>query len=271
VPVALMFVLRPLRPARPDAALGRAAQAMALQLIAEANPALAAVLHNESAARPLTVTPPLNPDGQTPTIVTPDHTYGLRLALAGAELERLAAQWEAHPPQQLAFGDVAWQVEQVTSNGVQHPWAGRAGYSELVAAGVAAEEARVRRWALEFAAPVTFRRKGMNMPLPLPELVFGSLLDRWNATAPLPLPGELREYAAEQVAVERLELRSVRMVGKGGVPQIGAVGRCSYVLAGKDTSMAGIIETLCRAAFYSGVGAGTTRGMGLTRLVSTSR
>ena len=122
------------------------------------------------------------------------------------------------------------------------------------------------RWALEFASPVTFRQRGLNQPLPLPELVFGSLLDKWNALAPLPLPDEIRGFVAEHVAISGLDLRSVMVPIKGGALQIGAVGRCAYTIARGDHAWAGALDLLARFAFYSGVGAGAARGFGQARL-----
>ena len=122
------------------------------------------------------------------------------------------------------------------------------------------------RWELEFTTPVTFRQGGKNQPLPTADLVFGSLLERWNANAPMPLPPTLREAVATQVAVSRVDLRSVALPTKGNGLQIGVIGSCGYTLVGRDRSWVGALDLLSRFAFYSGIGAGTTRGFGMARL-----
>ncbi len=127
-----------------------------------------------------------------------------------------------------------------------------------------------RRWALEFISPVTFRHERTNHPLPLPELVFGSLLDKWNALAPLPLPSELHAVAAGLV-VSNFELRSLAVPTKGGALQIGAVGRCAYSAVQQNVAWLAEIDLLARFAFYGGVGAGTARGFGQTRLIAAER
>jgi CRISPR-associated endoribonuclease Cas6 len=107
-----------------------------------------------------------------------------------------------------------------------------------------------------------FRQRNRCLPLPAPELVFGSLLERWNVLAPLPLVEEAREFAARSLVVNDFELRSVASAGKGGVPQIGAVGVCSYTATSRDPYLERCLDVLARFAAYSGVGAGTARGFG---------
>ncbi|GAB4180002.1 MAG: CRISPR-associated endoribonuclease Cas6 [Roseiflexaceae bacterium] len=265
MPIALIWKLRPRQAARLNPTLGRAAHAAILDLIHSISPAIADQLHAESQVRPLMVTPPLLSNSEPPVQVNPDQTYHLRVAMIEPSLESIAAHWEAAPPEQIRFGGATWEVELITSQASVHPWAGRASYAELIAAG-----ADQRRWLFELAAPVTFRRKGKSMPLPMPELVFGSLLDRWNTYAPLQFPEDVRHQIVEHVGVGRVELRSIAGITKGGIPQIGSVGTIGYNVAQEEDLLAGMIETLARFAFYSGVGAGTARGFGLVRLVLAS-
>jgi CRISPR-associated endoribonuclease Cas6 len=155
----------------------------------------------------------------------------------------------------------------VTAEARAHPWAGSAGFDALLGAAMRdVAGGAPGRWTLEFATPVTFRQGGRNQPLPLPELVFGSLLDRWNALAPLPLPDETRRFVAEALAISRFELRSTAVATRGGALQIGALGRCTYVATSHDRYGLACVTALARFAFYSGVGAGTARGFGQARL-----
>ena len=99
------------------------------------------------------------------------------------------------------------------------------------------------------------------MPLPLPELVFGSLLQRWNAFAPLTLPEEVRRYAQECLAVSRYRLQT-RMLQFGAAMSVGFVGQCQYTALVWDAYWLRAIALLAAYAFYSGVGIRTTVGMG---------
>ena len=104
------------------------------------------------------------------------------------------------------------------------------------------------------------------MPLPLPDLVLKSLLARWSQFAPLQLPPEIDELLPRILAISRFELRSAAQIGKGGVPQIGSLGRCTYTALEPLSDLCVCAEILLQFAQYSGIGAGTVRGMGMVRL-----
>ena len=268
MPTALMLTLRPTVAACVQASLGRAAHAAILAQIAAADPALAARLHSENSIKPLTVSNIMGLAGRGGRAqVTPAETYGLRVTLLCDTIEALARDWTAEALGTLTLDSVAWRVEDLSADAAVHPWAGRASYESLVAAALHRSGMPPRRWTLEFASPITFRRGPVNQPLPLPGLVFGSLLDKWNAFAPLPLPSELRETIADLV-VSSFELRSLVTPTKGGALQIGAIGRCGYSAVAPHSAWLAGIDLLARFAFYSGVGAGTARGFGQTRLLT---
>jgi CRISPR-associated endoribonuclease Cas6 len=269
MPTACIFTLRPEVAAPISPAIGRAAHAAVLGLIGAADPALAARVHADERVKPLTVAPLGELDGRGPRpAVAPARAYDLRVTLLAPALEALADGWAPATVPRLSFDGIAWRVERVTADAGAHPWAGRAGFDELLASAMR-DTARggAGRWTLEFVTPVTFRQGGRNQPLPLPELVFGSLLDRWNALAPLPLPDETRQFVAEALAVSRFDLRSAVVPAKGGAIQIGAIGRCVYAATSRDRYGLACVEALARFAFYSGVGAGTARGFGQARLL----
>jgi CRISPR-associated endoribonuclease Cas6 len=267
MPTALIFTLRPVARAVVEGSLGRATHAALLALIADRDPALAAALHAEQRVRPLTVSPILGLETGPSAVTNPARRYWLRATLLNTRLEHLSAEWATTAPGQLAIGGVLWQVEQVTSSSAAHQWAGTIAYEQLMADVLRQGGTRgPARWRFEFATPVMFRQRSRCLPLPEPALVFGSLLDRWNALAPLPLPPEVREFAETALVVNNFALNSVAVAGKGGVPQIGAVGSCCYTVTTRDRHLETCIEVLARWAFYSGVGAGTARGFGQTRL-----
>jgi CRISPR-associated endoribonuclease Cas6 len=269
MPTACIFTMRPEAATTVSPAISRAAHAAVLGLINAADAALAARIHADEHVKPLTVAPLGGLDGRgQPIAVSPTHDYDLRVTLLAPALETLAEGWApAALPRILLDGD-AWRVERVTADEGAHPWAGRATFEALLATALrAAAHDEIGRWTLEFVTPVTFRQCKRNQPLPLPELVFGSLLDRWNALAPLPLPEEIRQFIHEALAVSRFELRSAGVPTKGGALQIGSVGRCTYIATSRDRYGLACVEALARFAFYSGVGAGTTRGFGQARLL----
>ena len=270
MPIALIYTLRPQQPVRVPMSLGRAAHAMILAMINHERPEIAARLHSANELRPLTVSNPLGLVGPGATVwLEPERHYRLRVTTLNDELEHLAQSWLAAPPKQISLGGATWEVERVTARTRDDPWTGRTTYASLLGEAFQRAEDGPGRWTLEFASPVSFRQRGMCQPLPLPELVFGSLLERWNAMAPVPLPNEVRCYAAEALIVSRFDLHSAVEVSKGGNPQVGVVGRCTYIAREHDPTLASCIEALTRFALYSGVGAGTARGLGQTRIIAS--
>jgi CRISPR-associated endoribonuclease Cas6 len=264
MPTALVFTIRPHRPATVAASLGGATHAAILDQIAALDRPLATQLHSPQGVRPLTVSSVLGlAQGGVHARVTPERTYHLRVTFLSAALESVAGQWAARPFGHLSLGGVLWQVEHVASTPTQHPWADSESYETLLA-NARRGEARpgAPRWAFQFATPVMFRQRHRCLPLPAPELVFGSLLERWNALAPLPLTEDVRTFAATSLVVNDFDLQSKAVAGKGGVPQIGAVGSCTYTVTRRDPYLESCVAILARFALYSGVGAGTARGFG---------
>jgi CRISPR-associated endoribonuclease Cas6 len=271
MPIALILTVYPQEQVRVVPHLNRATHAALLRLIAEADADLAQRLHDDDRSKPFTVSnvlglPTATPRG-TPVTVTPEQRYELRITLLTHELEALAQRWTPERIGTLDLDGTAWQVERICRTAEEHAWAGTMPYEELVGVVLRCVEQPPTRWALEFAAPVTFRQRGMNQPFPTPDLVFGSLLDKWNATAPLVLPDEVRRFAQECLATSHLNLRSVAEPTKGRALQVGSVGRCTYVATNRDRYWLSCIEVLAHFAFYSGVGAGTARGLGRARLL----
>ena len=266
MPSAIVYTLRPLVATEVPSSLGRATHAAVLRLIHAADPAIAARLHDDEGLKPLTVS---NVGGLSQSRFSradPARTYTLRVTLLTPELETLAQAWT---PEALAVLDLdghGWRVEARATHAEEHPWAGSASYEQLAAPLLERPAELPTRWELLFAAPVTFRRRGVNMPLPMPELVFGSLLEKWNAFAPLALPEEVRRYAEECLAISRYELRTAAGPTSGGALQIGALGRCTYLSVNRDRYWQACITTLAHFAYYSGIGAGTARGFGQARL-----
>ncbi|MFQ3663479.1 MAG: CRISPR system precrRNA processing endoribonuclease RAMP protein Cas6 [Chloroflexaceae bacterium] len=267
MPLAIVYTISPLRAGSVPSSLGRATHAAFLRLIRDADADLAGRLHDDEGVKPLTVSNVGGLGSGRLSDVAPDRRYTLRVTLLSEELERMATAWTPEALGELDLDGQPWRVLARATRGDEDPWAGAASYEELAALLLERPGSLPSRWDLSFNSPVTFRRRGMNMPLPLPELVFGSLLDKWNAFAPLALPEEVRRYAEECLAISRYDLRTVASPTSGGALQIGAVGRCSYIATTGDRYWRAVVTTLARLAFYSGVGAGATRGFGQARLL----
>lgn len=272
--LALTLILEPTPAAAGSPApawWGRAAHALWLDVIAQADPALAQALHDGSDLRPYTLSNLMGrfPQGR----IAGDTLYRLRITTLQSDLSDLLARAVTRGP--LTPGETvtldyhAFQVYAVEWE--EGEWTGQADYTDLAAAILARGEAPPKRLTLRFASPTAFRSRGRHVPVPLPDLVFNSLQRRWNAFAPMAFPDEIRRYAEECLAISRYNLhtRTVPMKNQGKRP--GAVGEASYVSICYDRYWMSIIHALAAFARFSGVGAGVTLGMGQVRLENNKR
>ncbi|MGQ9492671.1 MAG: CRISPR system precrRNA processing endoribonuclease RAMP protein Cas6 [Anaerolineae bacterium] len=255
---------------------GRAAQALLLDWVRERDAAQAATLHESSAARPYTASDLYREESHRRVrVVQAGERYWLRFTALSAPLSQLLLEMAADlPGKAIELGGAVFNVQSVTSAATAHPWAGHSSYSELAQAHFLSAANPPRRLTLTFASPTAFHRtapssptqrgeeaKQVTVPLPLPELVFGSLLMRWNAFAPLILPDEVRRYAQECLAVSRYRLQT-HMVRFGEAMSVGFTGQCQYTALVWDPYWLRALQLLASHAFYSGVGLHTTVGMG---------
>lgn len=200
-------------------------------------------LHDQQSLKPFTVS------------VGPQRPPFLRLTFLNDDLyARLSPHLYPLAGRSVRFGATSARVTAVLQEG--HPWAALSTYGRLFQGDSQGDV------SLRFATPTFFRRQGQNYALPEPGLVFGSLLSRWNAYAPLPVPAEL-EQALPQLTFKYFNLRTRTIAGH--TPTAGALGRATYHLPGASEEQRRWLSALGRFAFYSGVGAKTTLGFGQVR------
>jgi CRISPR-associated endoribonuclease Cas6 len=250
---------------------GRAAQALVLKVIGEADPDLAAKLHDGDGVRPMTVS---NLLGRfTKRCPLESETYTLRITGLQADVSARLLE-AAQPGGALGTGAVVeldwlkFNILGAASDPAQQPWAGTNSFTGLAGARLVEPQPR-RSFTFQFASPTGFHSKERTQPLPLPELVFGSLLQRWNAFAPLAFPDEARRFAEECLAVSRFELRSRAVAMQEGSLRLGCVGQVTYTALNADRYWLNMLHALAAYALYSGVGVRTGTGLGQVRAVET--
>jgi CRISPR-associated endoribonuclease Cas6 len=271
--LSLVLHLRPLKApngAVPPAWWGRAAQALLLDAVRSTDPALAERIHGDGDTRPYTVSTLIGPS--TRAGLSPENGYRLRMTAfredVAAVLAGAAAEGRLSVSREIELDHLPFRIEAAHGRSGEDPWAAGATYRELGGPFLLANEQPDRRVTLRFTSPTTFKSQGKHVPLPLPELVFGSLLERWNACAPIALPDELKRYAAECLVVSRYRLSSRMVEVKGGGRRVGAVGQATYVTLNYDRYWMSLVQTLARFALFSGIGAGTTMGLGQARMLA---
>ena len=260
----LLSLVLALRPENAEGSVsgwqGRAAHALFLKAVSAVDPALAERLHEGSEARPFTTSSLLGSPRKGDCAL---RFTGLTAEVSAALLQTClpGGLLEVGAPVQLDQAN--FQVASAHTYSEEHPAAGQASYAALAAAGLSAEPPR--KLTLRFFSPTGFRSAGRHQPLPLPELVFGSLLERWNAFSPVAFPAEARRYAAECVSISRFDLSSRALPGKEGGLRIGCVGQAEYTALTYDRYWQGVLAALAAFARFAGVGANTTTGSGQCR------
>ena len=252
--------------------LGRANYAEMLGHLSRLDAALGSAIHDGDGPKPLTCSGILN--GKANREGLPIHAgepYYLRVtglrpevsaALVRCLLESPPASWHLHGH--------TFDFVHATAEAQAHGWAGRSTFEGLAAARMLAAEQPPRRATLDFASPTAFKSGGITVAIPTPDLVFGSLVDRWNAFSPVVLSPEVRRFGAEKVVVSRYKLESRPVAQKSSTQgqnalRIGGVGSVTYTALGGDRYWLSTLQMLADFALYSGVGVQTANGMGQTR------
>jgi len=252
-----------------DAAISRThgyqAYALFLQLIGQAAPEFARHLHDLPTTKPFTLSPLSGRFERQEGLVLLRHgqPYQMRLTLLGDDIFARTLDALARSPSDgsLRLESAALRLSRVVTVRGKAEGVACSSFRALLAG---AEPQR--RLAIRFLSPTVFRSAGKrNVNLPLPGLVFGSLLSRWNEFSSVAMPERLREVAANDVLIARYDIET-RVMDFGSYKEIGFVGEAEYECPPEvDDETCQLLSALADFALYSGVGAKTTMGMGQAR------
>lgn len=188
----------------------------------------------------------------------PEETY--RLTLCGLQAGSSKAIAELDLGDTLEFLGARFQVsdrqDQTTS------------YENLYTQLVANEPEPLRKFALDFLTPTAFAQNRTHLPLPIPNLMFRSWLDRWNHFAPVYLGSEdLITYLTNYITVSRHHIRtSIIPIYQGQC--IGFTGKVTLQAIGKaDPLLANVAHLLVQYANFAGTGIKTRLSMGQTNIL----
>jgi len=246
--------------------LGRANHAAFLRLVSRAEPSLGAQLHEPNQERPFTCSSLWGARrvGQSLQL-TPDKAVSVRFTALTAQLSAILQEVADSPPSHLDYDGTPLLIQRATVDSAADPWAGQVSYEALAARYLLPGEPGVPHAELSFASPTAFRSGGHTLPVPLPHLVYGGLVHKWNTFAPVAVSDDMRRYAKECLAMSRYKLSTRALPAKGRPAQIGCVGWCRYVATNRDRYWLGVFQMLTDFAFFAGVGYQTAVGMGQVR------
>ena len=232
----------------------------------------------QSARPPYTISPLLydheEVHGRDVTIVDGDRTWFRVTGLnegASAFLLEMAQQterWElASCGRKARFRINRWKT--LPS---EHPWAGRIALDDLWQSAWLAMQREPDRIWLDFLTPTGFPVEPGHWPawshLPLPELVFGSLLRKQRELASAlgePPGGGSAVQSVAALGEYKGESRALNFGGHDSLER-GFLGTCEYVIRPEAPRVEVFwLHLLAALAFYCGVGTKTSWGMGVTR------
>ena len=278
---AFVINLRVTRPLSIRQHMGRAGQQLCLAIMQDVDPLLSEEQHRPNQTKAYSVSGLLRPDDDMPVWgdVTYEDRAWLRLVGLRADVVQALAHFAQNPPTTIEIDRDRWHIESVIAE--QHHWAGQASYALLVR-----EHQQIvppSKIELVFAAPTSFHRDGLNIPVAEPSLVWGSLLRQWNYLSGFPLPETLTAFIRWHVMLSRYRAETQILNFKQGSQQIGFVGQAAYTIKTRSEALEkadpALDETLQRQhadlarslallaafTFYSGIGIKTTTGMGMVR------
>lgn len=270
--LSLVLIVTPERKMSLPNWLGKAVHAMFLGWINRLDSLLAEHLHSDQGIKPFTVSSLIAIDqpNKIPTLLNPREEYYLRFTTFEGTLSNILTELIYHClPSEVLLENCSLKVVKTITQSEQHPWAGTSSYQDLINTHLLNATPPKPKIDLAFIAPTAFRSQDKNIPLPLPGLVFGNLLEKWNAFAPVALNPELKRYSEECLALSQYNLHT-SMLNIAGGKQVGFVGRCQFITINRDPYWLKQINLLADFAFYTGTGAKTTMGMGQTRRISTT-
>ena len=122
-------------------------------------------------------------------------------------------------------------------------------------------------FVVDFLTPTSFKRGKFDYILPEPELLFKSLLRKWNAFSPEKMGWELLDFVKKHVFVSGLWVNSVKTEISEKAKILGFRGRV-YLYSEKLSEETRLLNALLQFAEFSGIGRKTTMGFGKVKCIA---
>lgn len=288
MPYSLILNLLPCSPISKQYLSGRHLHALFLELVGSVDRELATTLHQQSTEKAFTLSPLQVLDNKPLKLKHGSHLRSTRLptpiqfqrnhlipagvlcwwrvSLLDEQLfGQLMQLWlNLNPRQPWQLGGAELQVTSILSNPQpQQPWAGFVAYTEMFEQASDVE----RNLHFQFCTPTAFRVTKYDSALPTQELVFRSLLRRWNQYSEI----QISEVILDSIYPSFFDIRT-EMVTDSRSKFIGCVGNVTFQILGDvEPILIKQINTLADFVLYAGVGRKTPMGMGMVRRIDSKK
>ncbi len=274
MPHSLVLNLLPQSLIPPQFLTGRHLHALFLNLVSSVDRNLGDYLHEAKADKAFTLSPLQIVRSQKPGVRSQNHTLQWehtkpipagtpcwwRISLLDDTLfSKLTQLWlNLNPQHPWHLGPADLHITSIlgTPQSTQ-PWANAIAYTQLYQQASESD----RQIDLSFCTPTAFRQSNYDCALPTRELVFNSLIKRWNQYSGI----ELSKTLVEHIFPSFFDIRT-EIVADSRSKFIGCVGAMNFrILGDVEPLVIKQINALADFAIYSGVGRKTTMGMGMLR------
>ena len=190
-------------------------------------------------------------------------TFFWRIGALNEEMLKFLLHFKEH--EKLLVKRTAFNLEEIIIDPLKHHDSGVMDEKELIVQCL--EETDVNEITFQFLSPVSFRINTQDVPLPRPELIFGSIADKWNQNR-MPIPirrDEINDIARNCHMVDWAGKNVRRFYGtKHGIN--GFEGKFTFDVTELNENDKRLFLLLAQFSVFSGVGRLTGQGMGQTRV-----
>lgn len=279
MPHSLVLNLLPQSPIPSQFLTGRHLHALFLNLVSSVDRKLGDYLHEAKSDKAFTLSPlqvvrrgtasrtPTGARNQNPTLQW-EHSQAIptgtpcwwRISLLDDTLfSQLTQLWlNLNPEHPWHLGPADLHITSIlgTPQSTQ-PWANAISYTQLYDQASQSD----RQISLIFCTPTAFRQSSYDCALPTRDLVFNSLINRWNQYSGI----EFSKALIEHIFPSFFEIHTEVVVDSRS-KFIGCVGVMNFRILGEvESSTIQQINALADFALFTGVGRKTTMGMGMVR------
>lgn len=262
---------------------GRLLHAAFFRHLAACSPAMSEAVHDGERIKPFTSSPLIRPQcaplpgggrrrldnergarmifEKAPFLVRAGERFFWRVTALREDV--LAAALHFAPGTEIQVGRVTFVLTDTFADGTHE--SGVLAEEELIADALAAPP--VHELSLHFRSPVTFRRGTLDYPVPVPELVFVSLVNKWQQHAMPAAIDKMRvQDIAARVTISDWNGRTQRIYFAQRHGASGCLGDFTYNFKALDDDECRLCILLAEYATFSGIGRLTAQGFGQTRV-----